>query len=72
MCPSKHPHGFNHLTVISRNRPISVAFYDALGDTEPYSRLKPPSPHEGYRDLEAEYTEIVVAREKEKKSDLIL
>ena len=33
-CPSKHRHGANLFTVIPRNRPISVAFYNAHGDTE--------------------------------------
>ena len=33
-CPSKHSHGANHFMVIPRNRSISVAFYDAHGDTE--------------------------------------
>ena len=32
--PSKHRHGANLITVIPKNRPISVAFYDAHGDTE--------------------------------------
>ena len=33
-CPSKHRHGANLFTVIPRNCSISVAFYDAHGDTE--------------------------------------
>ena len=45
-CPSKHRHGTNLFTVISRNRPILVAFYDTHGDTElrlrTHSRLNPP------------------------------
>ena len=46
MCPSKHRHGANIFMVIRRNRHISVAFYDAHGDTEylfsPLRREYPP------------------------------
>ena len=38
----KDRHGTNFFTIISKNRPISVTFYDARGDMEDlYSRLKP-------------------------------
>ena len=34
-------HGANLFTVITKNSPISVTFYDVLRDTETYSHLKP-------------------------------
>ena len=43
----KPRHGIPLFTVIPRNRPILVAFYDTHGDTEDTFSTLPPGPHGG-------------------------
>ena len=53
-CPSEQRQGTNLSTVISRNRPISVAFYDAHGDTKGHLLVLHPQSPQSFLKQEAQ------------------